>query len=95
METVISFLQCIYLAVLDAFGKNTLYLWTYCSSITSGRFDMVFHWCYNNPNSIFIMKIIVTVGVGELKPNTLFHQFIYSWIRKNQTHHLDESGFKT
>ena len=92
METIISFLQCIYLGVRHAFGKNGLYLWTYCSRYHEWGFDIVFRWynwsptdvdelwtlffwryssrhsaddskvgfrwCYNNLNSIFIMKLI-------------------------------------
>ena len=106
METIISSLQCIYLGICHAFGKNPLYLWTYCSSQHEWGFDIIFRWnnwsptdvdelhpfffwvylshhstdnskvefrwCYNNINSIFIMKIILLQLTRRAKPIQLY-----------------------
>ena len=80
METVISFLQCIYLAVWHAFGKNTLYLWTYRSSITSEEFDTLLFWIYSTTTIhqtavilVFIIKIMLLQLVdGRVKPIHFF-----------------------
>ena len=52
METIISFLQCIYLWIWHAFGKNSLYLWTYCSRQHEWGFDTVFRWYNWNPTDV-------------------------------------------
>ena len=52
METVISFLQCIYLGIWHAFGENSISLWTYCSSQHKWGFDTVFRWFYASPTDV-------------------------------------------
>ena len=52
METIISSLQCIYLGIRHAFGKNSLYLWTYCSRQHEWGFDTVFRWFYASTTDV-------------------------------------------